>query len=151
MDPESITVSGIAPAVPRQILSKEDWEELRPLIHRLYIDENRKFKDIAAIIKEEHGFLLTCVMLSDTCAFSNEVEFSKRQFDGRVAKWNIKKNATQSQRRTIIQNIGGLTDRYSVELNGRKVSRSKLIRWEKELKRGSQESAGADMCKLTSA
>ena len=68
-----------------------------------------------------------------------------------MAKWNIKKNATQSQRRVIMQNIGGLTDRYSVELNGRKVSRSKLTRWEKELKRGSLEGAGLGMSKLICA
>jgi tetratricopeptide (TPR) repeat protein len=49
----------------------------------------------------------------------------------------MKKNATQAQRRAVMQNLASVPDRESVELNGRIVSRSKLIRWEKEMKKGS--------------
>jgi len=48
---------------PRQVLSKEQWEELRPLISRLYIDENKTFKAVAAVLWELHNFAPTCVSL----------------------------------------------------------------------------------------
>jgi len=43
----------------RQILSKDRWEELRPLIQRLYIDENKTFKAITEILREIHNFVPT--------------------------------------------------------------------------------------------
>jgi len=49
--------------IPRQVLSKEQWEELRPLISRLYIDENRTFKAVARVLQESHNFVPTCVSL----------------------------------------------------------------------------------------
>jgi hypothetical protein len=36
--------------------TKQQWEFLRPLIQRIYIDENRPFPYLAKILREEHGF-----------------------------------------------------------------------------------------------
>jgi len=49
---------------PRQVLSKEQWENLRPLITRLYIDENKTFKSVAAVLRELHNFVPTYVSIS---------------------------------------------------------------------------------------
>jgi hypothetical protein len=32
------------------------WESLKPLIQRLYIEENKPFTDIVKIIREKYGF-----------------------------------------------------------------------------------------------
>jgi hypothetical protein len=50
------------PHVPRQILSGEQWEELKPIIRRLYIDENKSFLKTASILQETHGFTPTFVI-----------------------------------------------------------------------------------------
>jgi hypothetical protein len=44
---------------PKRQLSHREWEELKPLIRRLYIEENRTFKDIARLLCEHHNFLPT--------------------------------------------------------------------------------------------
>ncbi|KAH8602002.1 hypothetical protein B0O99DRAFT_127737 [Bisporella sp. PMI_857] len=49
--------------IPRQILSKDHWEDLRPLIQRLYIDENKTFRAITEILRESHNFVPTCALL----------------------------------------------------------------------------------------
>lgn len=105
-------------------ISKQAWEDLRPLIRRLYIDENRRFKYIANVIREEIGKLPT-----------------KRQFDGKIAKWGMKKNATLEQRRLVMHTLGSAAEKVP-ELNGMRVSRSKLLRWEKEMKQGKLRESG---------
>jgi hypothetical protein len=37
-------------------LSKGQWEELRPLIRRLYIEESRALAYIANVFRESHNF-----------------------------------------------------------------------------------------------
>jgi hypothetical protein len=58
---DAVAGASTPPSVSRQTLSKQGWEDLKPLIQKLYIDENRKFTYIADIIREDHGFLLTLV------------------------------------------------------------------------------------------
>jgi len=43
----------------RQQLSKDEWESLKPLIQRLYIEENQTFRDIATTLRDSHGFFPT--------------------------------------------------------------------------------------------
>jgi hypothetical protein len=40
----------------RKMYSKEQWLALKPLIHRLYIDENQTFTKVAEYLQEHHGF-----------------------------------------------------------------------------------------------
>jgi hypothetical protein len=35
---------------------RRQWESLKPLIQRIYIDENKPFPYLAKILREEHGF-----------------------------------------------------------------------------------------------
>jgi len=71
--------------VARQVLSKDEWDRLKPVIQRLYIDENLPRPRVAAILRESYGFAPT-----------------KRQFDRRIEEWGFKKNASQKERHTIL-------------------------------------------------
>jgi len=43
---------------------KQQWEVLKPLIKRIYIDENKPFPYLARILREEHQFEATYVSTS---------------------------------------------------------------------------------------
>lgn len=119
LPPISLHIRNAVP-VPRQVLSKDRWEELKPLIHRLYIDENKKFQEVAAILRDSYGFLPT-----------------KKQFDTRVKSWGLKKNLSQSERHAVIKS--GVIGR-----DGKVPSMRSRKRWEKEfekLRSTSQESS----------
>jgi hypothetical protein len=38
-----------------RMLSKQGWEELKPTIRHLYLDQNRTLKQLAEYIQEHHG------------------------------------------------------------------------------------------------
>lgn len=101
--------------VTRCILSPQEWEDLKPAIRRLYVEENLTFRRTAQVLSEEYGFLPT-----------------KRQFDIRVNKWGFKKNASKDERDSIVQSQG---TRNIIGSNGRVVKRSTRDRWEREMKR----------------
>jgi len=104
-----------AQPVDRQVLPKSKWEELKPVIRRLYIDENKTFRKIATIIRDTYNFTPT-----------------KGQFDARVKQWGFKKNASQHERRMILQGGG----QNVVGAHGRFVKQSTLERWGKEFNKG---------------
>ena len=37
------------------MLSKQGWEELKPIIRQLYLDENQTLKQLAEYMQEQHG------------------------------------------------------------------------------------------------
>jgi hypothetical protein len=37
-------------------ISRQQWEGLKPLIQRVYIDENKPFPYLADILRKDHGF-----------------------------------------------------------------------------------------------
>jgi len=47
--------SGSGPK-PKGTLSKEEWLALKPLIHRLYIEENKTYPQVAASLQASHDF-----------------------------------------------------------------------------------------------
>jgi hypothetical protein len=60
----SIRTSGysrpIAPQMsrPRQ-LSQEEWDSLKPMLHLLYIQEDKTLEDVRKILRDEHHLFLT--------------------------------------------------------------------------------------------
>jgi hypothetical protein len=40
-------------------MSRQQWEDMKPLIQRIYIDENKPFPYLAHILRTEHGFIPT--------------------------------------------------------------------------------------------
>jgi len=104
---------------PRKTLSAEGWEELKPMIYKLYIEENMKLRNVANAIFESHGFLPT-----------------KRQFGARLAKWGFKKNASLAERQAMVEE--SKAGRTPALMGGGTVKFNKIARWKKELDKASQ-------------
>jgi hypothetical protein len=102
--PQNNVTLTVARPVPRQVLSSDKWEQLRPLIGRLYLREKKTFRMISAILQENHGFSPT-----------------KSQFDKRVRQWGFKKNASQHERHMITKNHDKLS---YIGPDGRVISQS---------------------------
>jgi hypothetical protein len=45
-------------------ISSQEWEDVKPLIQRVYLDENKPFPYLARILRTEHGFEPTYAHLS---------------------------------------------------------------------------------------
>jgi hypothetical protein len=37
-------------------MKRQQWESLKPLIQRVYIEEDKSFLDVADMLRDEHGF-----------------------------------------------------------------------------------------------
>jgi hypothetical protein len=37
-------------------MKRQQWKSLKPLIQRVYIEEDKSFLDVAAMLRDEHGF-----------------------------------------------------------------------------------------------
>lgn len=48
--------------VKRQ-LTKDEWDALKPDIRKLYIDENKSFSQVSSVLKNDHQFNPTLVLL----------------------------------------------------------------------------------------
>lgn len=110
------TSSPFQSKVPRQSLSREQWENLKDLISRLYVDENKTFRKIATILLEAHGF-----------------EPTKGQLSTRRRSWGFKKNASRKERFAILQSPGA---RNVVGTHGKVVNQTTRARWELEFSKG---------------
>lgn len=53
------TMSSTRPAGCGDWASKDDWTRARPLIKRLYVDEDRTLKNVMIIMEAEHGLKAT--------------------------------------------------------------------------------------------
>jgi len=117
LDPSCISavpVSIPSARVQRQVLSQDQWEDLKPIIRRLYIEENQTFPKICTILSSTHGFTPT-----------------KRQFNSKINRWGFRKNATKEERRRIAQSSNGQT---TLGANGKAISQKIRKRWEKEFR-----------------
>ncbi|KAG0651284.1 hypothetical protein D0Z07_1582 [Hyphodiscus hymeniophilus] len=105
------------PSKRRLQLSSAEWEELKPTIERLYIDEERHFKDVRVILETNHNFMP-----------------SKKMFDDKIKKWGLRKNATRDQRKVILEELhdeGVVKDSKGLSV---KLNPAKIERWEREEK-----------------
>jgi len=57
--PRITTLGDASVPVRRQVLSDSQWEDLKPIIRRLYIDENKTYSKVARILRDSHGFAPT--------------------------------------------------------------------------------------------
>ncbi|KAL2071788.1 hypothetical protein VTL71DRAFT_13023 [Oculimacula yallundae] len=98
------------PSVSKQKeLPKEQWEELKPLIRRLYLDENMTRERVTKCIVEEYDFSPT-----------------KRQFLRKISEWGFEKNVKKAERRLILLNSATDEGKF---IRGRKLDKAKLDRW----------------------
>ena len=52
-------------------ISRQQWEDMKSIIQRIYIDENKPFPYLAHTLRTEHGFEPTQVQCSPDCKVSN--------------------------------------------------------------------------------
>jgi hypothetical protein len=101
--------------IPRQVLTRDKWDELKPVIRQLYVDEHLPYPKVASILRASYGFLPT-----------------KGQFKARVSEWGFKKNTSRSERLNILQSSGV---KLNIESHGRAVTHATRMRWAREMKR----------------
>ena len=124
----------------RSTSSKEIWEALKPLIQRIYIDENKPFTYLQTILTTEHNFCPTYefsfLYSPRPLLFDNtqkaDVKFRKRQYSRKIEKWGFRKNVTRSERRVILQNLNGSEPEGVTRITGRQVTSTKIERWRRQ-------------------
>jgi Clr5 domain len=100
----------------RKMYPKEQWLSLKPVIQRLYIDENQTFTKVAEYLDQNHGFKPT-----------------KKQFLRRISEWGFEKNVKRDERRAILGSLGVVREGefQARKLRGRRLDKAKLERWRK--------------------
>lgn len=95
------------------MISHQQWENLRPIIKRLYVDENRTMKNTSKHLGENHGF-----------------EPTKRQLLRKITEWGFEKNVKRQERQAIVtrQQQGRPVGET---IRGRKLDKAKIKRWKK--------------------
>jgi len=61
MLPSEVRTGADTMTIGNRMLSKSAWEELKPTIRNLYLDQTQTLKQLAKYIQEHHGVKLTYV------------------------------------------------------------------------------------------
>lgn len=110
------------PLTARYVISNTQWEDLKPLIKQLYIEENRTFKCTAAILSDNYGFNPT-----------------KRQFSARVLRWGFRKNASLTEKLALVHRSTAPAGPEG-GVKAKRWQRSTVTRWEREFQSSTQQS-----------
>ncbi|KAH7350569.1 hypothetical protein BKA65DRAFT_241417 [Rhexocercosporidium sp. MPI-PUGE-AT-0058] len=103
------------PGLRRKEITNEQWEELKPLIRRLYLDENMTREAVTKFIVQEYNF-----------------EPTKRQFLRKISKWGFEKNVRKAERKAILLDSATNQSAFEVRtVHGRKLDKAKMERWSK--------------------
>ncbi|CAO2655996.1 Nn.00g047990.m01.CDS01 [Neocucurbitaria sp. VM-36] len=115
----------LAPAKARQ-LSDADWEDMKEMLLKLYIKENKTLKALQKVLREDHGLIL-----------------SQKQLTKRFAEWNFKKNVKQAEIEAYLTKSSLPSNRSDISVDGVRITAAKRERWEKiaktKLSTGAQE------------
>lgn len=114
--------------------ARQRWEELKPLIQRVYIEEDRPYPYLANLLLTQHGFETTygCkftpynIWGSDTNGCVR-----KRQFSRKIAEWGFRKNVSSSERRGILQSLPDCNVPSSLYPGDPRLKPEKLRSWRK--------------------
>ncbi|KAH9217757.1 hypothetical protein DL95DRAFT_521876 [Leptodontidium sp. 2 PMI_412] len=99
----------------RKELLKEQWEDLKPLIRRLYLDENMTREAVTKCIVQEYNF-----------------EPTRRQFLRKISEWGFEKNVKKAERKAILLNTATSQNSFETRIiHGRKLDKAKIERWSK--------------------
>jgi hypothetical protein len=158
---ESISVQGlfIATGGKREI-SRQQWEEMKPLIQRVYIRENKTFRQLKNILQVEYGVeptygsLSHCLVVDIGLHEGVLTEISGHQFSRKVNEWGLKKNVSGSERRKILQGPPNRS-RPLLETQYPRINSGKLQNWRKRYRKEEStlsvpRSAPENSCKSSS-
>ncbi|KAH8753453.1 hypothetical protein F5882DRAFT_385691 [Hyaloscypha sp. PMI_1271] len=109
-----------------QGLAKKNWNDLKPTVRELYLNQGQTLKQLAKHLEEHHGFRPT-----------------KKQLLYRISQWGFEKNVKKNERRAIIKHLGPELEKVEIEaqtLRGRTLDAAKLNRWMRLEKVTSEES-----------
>ncbi|OCK98550.1 uncharacterized protein K441DRAFT_543101, partial [Cenococcum geophilum 1.58] len=70
----------------RHPLSAKDWEEHRATIQRLWSQENKKLREVMAILENDCGFRATA-----------------KQYKTQIKRWGLEKNVKDNEMRAVIR------------------------------------------------
>ncbi|KAF4627744.1 hypothetical protein G7Y89_g10410 [Cudoniella acicularis] len=93
-------------------MTRQQWESLKSLIQRIYIDENKPFRYVAKVLREEHSF-----------------EPTKRQFSRQIEKWGFRKNVSRSERRMILEALPRSMNDPLPDLQDGRLKAGRLKNW----------------------
>ena len=123
---ERITVQGLSIATKgKREISRQQWEEMKPLIQRVYIRENKTFRQLKNILRVEYGVEPTYGSLSYCSVVDIGLHegvlmgLSGHQFSRKVDEWGFKKNVSGSERRKMLQSPGPMKERWQRRRSGR--------------------------------
>ncbi|KAI0097227.1 hypothetical protein GGR51DRAFT_566773 [Nemania sp. FL0031] len=102
-----------APVGARQ-LSDAEWGDLKDLLHRLYIQENRTLEKITKILLEQHGLVLT-----------------QKQLTKRFSEWKFKKNVKHAETQDFLRRADPTSGQTELTVEGVRITAAKRERWGK--------------------
>jgi len=69
-----------------------EWEQLRLLFTRLYVEENTTLKEIRQILARDHGFHATFATTNKGSSVVLLISCRERMYKSRITQWGIGKN-----------------------------------------------------------
>ncbi|CAN9155930.1 unnamed protein product [Alternaria alternata] len=109
-----VSQSSSHPRSKAKQLSDTEWETLKPLLHTLYIKENRTLAATRKALLERHGLNL-----------------SQKQLTKRFHDWSFKKNVKQHETEAYLLEAEALRGEEEASINGVRITAAKYERWEK--------------------
>ncbi|CAN9136185.1 unnamed protein product [Alternaria alternata] len=109
-----VSQSSNYPGSKARQLSDAEWETLKPLLHTLYIKENRTLAATRKALLERYGLNL-----------------SQKQLTKRFHDWSFKKNVKQHETEAYLLEVEALRGEEEASINGVRITAAKYERWEK--------------------
>ncbi|CAN9148603.1 unnamed protein product [Alternaria sp. RS040] len=109
-----VSQSSNYPGSKARQLSDAEWETLKPLLHTLYIKENRTLAATRKALLERYGLNL-----------------SQKQLTKRFHDWSFKKNVKQHETEAYLLEAEALRGEEEASINGVRITAAKYERWEK--------------------
>ena len=75
----------------------EKWNEMKPILQMLYIDQGRSLSSAKRILEEEHDFIASYVWLLTGITRSTDGPIPReKQYKNRLRSWGLKKNSVRN-------------------------------------------------------
>lgn len=128
-------------SLPKQRIrhSDEEWDELKPIVTRLFIDENKTASRLLEDLQQSHGFRTRFVFHTSlswlTCLSPHRglflTRYSLRVLKEKLDQWDLRKNLKQSEMKILLakRNYRSSAGKNTVfYYKGRELSDERLVR-----------------------
>jgi hypothetical protein len=134
--------------------SRQHWETLKPLIQRIYIDEDRPYPYLAHLLRTEHGFETTYDSQTVQCVRLDVIanrSIRKRQFSRKIIEWGFRKNVSSIERRDILQTLSDDKSYSTLGFKDPRLKPEKIKNWRKRYRDEADEQLCHDPLSHTSS